>query len=237
MNAYKISLLTLLIGFTSYVYGIESITVYGTKTYSAWKVSCSGLECKVSANQLANTIKEQMDKYAQEAPKIEEVKQSFCSSMEGKMPSHCSVYKPRAITPSRNPYLFQFKLIIPPITNGCGVGSALEGIAAKLVTIDGFTGDINAPAGPSFLSACNNHDTCYSGDLSQTLCDNSFKEEMYSACSGLERCEEMADGYYGAVRTVGYKAKAEAVKENQCRKFSSDYDRNCQGVIGNSAGT
>lgn len=113
--------------------------------------------------------------------------------------------------------------------NGCGTGSAVEGVAAFIggLSTANFSGDRNVPYGDfSFRNACNAHDACYSGQSGKVACDDKFKTDMDAVCAGNTICKGFSNIYYRFVAAEGQAPYESAGLEQSCSLAKDSFESN-----------
>lgn len=189
------------------------------------EVICRGLDCAAVLQQL-----QQQERYAHEFSSFEASigeslpvdHQKLCRDLKARRPSGCNLSNPPAspgISPNWQP-------------NGCGTGrlsnlfldAALEMAASRM-----YSGNLDAPySGASFLSACNQHDTCYAVAGNKAICDDAFGTQMNQICqqqaADLSHCRAWANGYHAAVYLSdrSFSAHQTASKQRACAIWALD---------------
>ena len=126
----------------------------------------------------------------------------FCSNLEARKPSGCSLSNPPASPGITIPGEANYQ------PNGCGtggIGNLILDFALEVFSSNYYSGSIDEPySGVSFLPACNAHDTCWAAGGARHVCDGAFMTSMHNACGGVSgagqnTCLGFAGLYHGAV--------------------------------------
>lgn len=155
-------------------------------------------------------------------------KSQVCSRLKAKQPANCNYSSPPS-TPGYDP-AWQ--------PNGCGVGPRSNWFFDKVLNsslFSNYSGDLDSPAGVSFLSACNRHDQCWGQGMERTYCDLSFEDGMKQACEVLTdpnafgTCRGFASAYHAAVSPTNSQSTAaynNAVSALNCAAWAHDMKAN-----------
>ena len=158
-------------------------------------------------------------------------RESFCELLKDQQPENCDASDPPS-TPGLDPGWQP---------NGCGTDGLsnllLESGLAVFYT-EAYSGNFNAPfPGISFRSACNSHDACWGVGGERATCDNTFHNNMRSACgaaaqgSSRTACNAFGAAYFSAVSAtdIGNGNYSESVEERKCALWAYDvYTNGCE---------
>lgn len=167
----------------------------------------------------------------------------FCARLRADKPGNCSGTGsgpdiPGVTTSNLGLPMSAAEYLLTSNVNGCGTGSLLESIANQLgagvfPTYSSNPDNPIAGSSLSFRSACNNHDMCYVGGESRSVCDMTFGNQMASACNATfagtnyhQVCMGYRDAYSSAVTLGGEPAYAAAQAVRECGIWHQNMETN-----------